>query len=148
MLHPLVIASLALLVLNDHVLKVRHPSLVTGKLSDVAGLMLFPIVVVSAIEIVARRPRGTFRRLVVPVAVATGMVFAAVQLTEVGAHFYTTAWGTMRAVQPWSKTSGVALLTQDAGDLLALPMLVVSAWVYRRPMPGDRDRARFTDDEA
>jgi hypothetical protein len=40
--HPLTLASIALLVLNDHLLKLAYPSLLTGKLSDFAGLFFFP----------------------------------------------------------------------------------------------------------
>ena len=36
MLHPVALAALAVLVLNDHVWKARYPGWVTGKLSDVA----------------------------------------------------------------------------------------------------------------
>ena len=44
LLHPLVLGAVALLLLNDHVFKARWPSWWTGKLSDVAGLVMFPLV--------------------------------------------------------------------------------------------------------
>ena len=40
---PIAIFAIALLVVNDHVLKLACPGLVTGKLSDFAGLMFFPL---------------------------------------------------------------------------------------------------------
>src|SRR5690242_17575868 len=40
MLHPLVLGAVAVLILNDHLLKARWPSWWTGKLSDVAGLAM------------------------------------------------------------------------------------------------------------
>jgi hypothetical protein len=40
--HPLTLASIALLLLNDHLLKLAYPSVLTGKLSDFAGLFFFP----------------------------------------------------------------------------------------------------------
>ncbi|MEM7035930.1 MAG: hypothetical protein AAF570_03050 [Bacteroidota bacterium] len=40
--HPLFIFSLALLLLNDFLLKSEFPGLLTGKLSDFAGLFAFP----------------------------------------------------------------------------------------------------------
>ena len=43
--HPLTLLSIAILLLNDHVLKVVSPSWLTGKLSDFAGLFFFPIIV-------------------------------------------------------------------------------------------------------
>ena len=39
---PVAVVSLVLLVLNDHVLKQAWPGVVTGKLSDVAGLVVAP----------------------------------------------------------------------------------------------------------
>ncbi|HWK88723.1 MAG TPA: hypothetical protein VNP72_01960, partial [Longimicrobium sp.] len=43
LLSPLLLASLALLVLNDHVLKAAYGSWLTGKLSDFAGLLAFAL---------------------------------------------------------------------------------------------------------
>ena len=51
LLHPLFLAALAVLWLNDHVLKERWPGLVTGKLSDVAG----PVVVAFVIATISGR---------------------------------------------------------------------------------------------
>lgn len=45
--HPLALACIALLLLNDHVFKVLYPSWLTGKLSDVAGLFFFPFIVAA-----------------------------------------------------------------------------------------------------
>ena len=38
------------MIVNDRVLKVRYPSEVTGKLSDFAGLVFFPLFLVAAAE--------------------------------------------------------------------------------------------------
>jgi len=54
LVRPIALAALALLILNDHVLKSAFPGPLTGKLSDVAGLMLFPIVLVAGWELGAR----------------------------------------------------------------------------------------------
>jgi hypothetical protein len=45
LLSPLFLASLALLFINDFFLKQAYPGWITGKLSDVAGLFLFPLFV-------------------------------------------------------------------------------------------------------
>src|SRR5690606_18791254 len=39
---PVTVASVIVLLLNDHVLKQAWPGFVTGKLSDVAGLVVAP----------------------------------------------------------------------------------------------------------
>jgi hypothetical protein len=41
--HPVFTGSVALLAVNDHVLKGRWPSLITGKLSDISGVVMIAI---------------------------------------------------------------------------------------------------------
>jgi hypothetical protein len=53
--HPLVIFSIALLLVNDHILKAVVPSDLTGKLSDFAGLFFFPFLLATLLEWLARR---------------------------------------------------------------------------------------------
>lgn len=43
--HPAIIASVVLLLVNDHLLKAYAPSWLTGKISDFAGLFFFPFLV-------------------------------------------------------------------------------------------------------
>ncbi len=53
--HPLLILSILVLLLNDHLLKAAAPSALTGKLSDFAGLFFFPFLVgVTLSEMLAR----------------------------------------------------------------------------------------------
>jgi len=47
--HPLSLAAIAALLINDHVLKPAWPSAVTGKLSDVAGLFFCPFLAACAL---------------------------------------------------------------------------------------------------
>ena len=55
--HPLAVGSLVLLALNDHVLKQAWPGWVTGKLSDLAGLVVAPLVLAVALAVTGvRRP--------------------------------------------------------------------------------------------
>jgi len=74
LIHPAVVGAVALLALNDHVLKPRWPNPVTGKLSDVAGLF---VVAVAAAVIAGSPPHP--RRTAAAVA-ATGAAFAALKL--------------------------------------------------------------------
>ena len=43
LLNPIFLACLLILALNDHFLKAHYPGWVTGKLSDFAGLLIFPL---------------------------------------------------------------------------------------------------------
>ena len=114
--HPGAVLSLVLLVLNDHVLKQAWPGWVTGKLSDVAGLVVAPLLL-AAVLATARVPRAAS---VAVVATASGFVFCK-----------TTAFGAMLTSQVWSLFGTPTMIRADVTDLLALPALH-AAWRIRR----------------
>ncbi len=117
-LHPVTLLAVLLLVVNDWILKERFgPSFVTGKLSDVAGLIFAPVVLSAAIGLVLRT-HLTRRRLYACI-VATGLGFAAVKLSA-------TAAGWMVAALSWWRPASVYL---DRTDLLCLPALLVALWI-------------------
>jgi hypothetical protein len=129
---PSVWLAIAVLLVNDHVLKAAHPSWLTGKLSDVAGLYFFPFLVLLAVgpllDRAGERPRAS--GLFAFIATALGFVLIKVQpmanaLAEqvLGAPF-----------------GGRAAIAMDPTDLLALAA-VAPAWLLWRnslatPRPG------------
>jgi hypothetical protein len=130
-MHPVALAAAALLVVNDWVLKPRlGPSLVTGKLSDLAGLVFAPVALSAAIGLVlalaqavgARIDPSLSRRRLVACTVATGAGFAAVKLDPAAAHLVATVIG-------WAgRPAAIAL---DRSDLACLPALAVAWWIGR-----------------
>jgi hypothetical protein len=94
MLRPLPIACLAMLLVNDDWLKSRYPGVITGKLSDVAGLALLTFVVAALADVTARIVdwRLTAAALVVIVAVPA-IGFALVKLSPAVANVYGDALG-------------------------------------------------------
>jgi hypothetical protein len=122
--HPVSIASIAVLVLNDHLLKETFGTWWTGKLSDFAGLVFFPALLAVAIAAVA--PRARHPRVVLASIVATGVGFTWVKATTVGA---TTA----SAV--WSEVAGPSVILRDVTDLVALPMLGLATFIAFRAKP-------------
>jgi len=137
LVRPAPLAAVALLVLNDHVFKrmVSAPTSLTGKLSDLAGLFFFPVLLVALVEAVravARRPLAhpppSGAGTATVAAVVTAVVFACFELMP----------SLAKAVRPWMVT------TPDPTDLLALPMVALSWWWLRRQAsptaPGDRNR--------
>lgn len=122
--HPLPMAAVWLLALNDHWLKGSGvlPGALTGKLSDVVGLFFFPLLLVAVVqgahEVVARRPLGPRRALIVAAAAATAGFFTLVKL-----------WGPVNEwVEGWW-----GVMVMDATDLWALPMVVAAVvWMWRR----------------
>ncbi len=117
--HPLWWAALLVLVVNDHLLKGAGvlPGWLTGKLSDVAGLIVAPVLFAALLG------AGRRARLVAMAAVAG--VFTAIKLSTAAAW---AACQLMAAVGvPWK-------IWCDPTDLLALPVLGL-AWLIgaRRP---------------
>lgn len=129
-LHPVSLLAIGVLVVNDWVLKPRlGPSFVTGKLSDVAGLAVAPVILTALIGLVLLAaaklgvrvdPRLTQRRLVLA-TVATGVVFAAIKLSARAASWFTDALGVIRP----------ATVHLDRTDLACLPMLAIAYWIGR-----------------
>jgi hypothetical protein len=118
LLHPAWLVCLALLVLNDHALKGSGllPGVVTGKLSDVVGLFVAPLLFALVLRV--RTDGG-----LVFAHVAVGVVFSAIQLSALAADAWTAA--TVLVGFPW-------VITRDPTDLLALPALAAS-WAVLRP---------------
>lgn len=150
------VLAVVVLAVNDHWLKGRFGAdpvagVVTGKLSDVAGLAFFPALLVSVVEVVRwalRRDRGGWacrrRELAAAVAV-TAAGFAAVQTVPVAAAGYEAALAVLRwapsgvaaAVggRPWPPLPEIAHV-MDASDLVCLPALGASVWAARRTADG------------
>ena len=137
---PAFISALAILLLNDHYLKATNPSWVTGKLSDLAGLVVAPIALVSTIEIlrsfVGRQPFERLRAMTATSLVVGGL-FALVQIVPLATRMYAAAAGAtshiaLNAVGR-SAGSGPAAVTADLTDLLTLPALAVPILLVLRP---------------
>lgn len=140
--HPVALAAVLLLVVNDHVLKQAWPGLVTGKLSDVAGMVFFPLFLVSLVDVVRPRLDVIARgRLLAAACIATALVFAATKTLPVANEAYRLAWAAMqwplralRAVLAGRGAPGLArvVLVRDPTDLVAVPFVLVAWWVARR----------------
>jgi len=117
--------AVLVMTVNDHVLKRSGgvPQAVTGKLSDVAGLFFFPLLLAAVLALLLRvaRLRASERSVGLASLLATGLVFAGLKLSP----------GFNLAVERlWAPNA------LDPTDLLALPMLGLSwAWMRRREPP-------------
>ncbi|MFE3449697.1 hypothetical protein ACFXJ8_12255 [Nonomuraea sp. NPDC059194] len=108
--HPVTVVAVIVLLVNDHVLKQTWPGFLTGKLSDVAGLVVAPPLLALLLR----------RRADLAAVLLTGAVFAVVKCTETGAEV---------ASQVWTLAAGPSRVLADPTDLLALPALALAWWV-------------------
>jgi hypothetical protein len=130
-LHPVTLAAVLVLVVNDWVLKPRlGPSAVTGKLSDLAGLVFAPVVLSAAVGVAlhlaawmgARVDPSLSRRRLMLCTLATGAVFAAVKLDPRAAALLA------RLLSHLGRHAEIML---DRTDLLCLPAVAVAVWIGR-----------------
>jgi hypothetical protein len=132
---PFIVAMLLLWALNDHVLKATFANDITGKLSDVAGLAVFPLIPLACYEIAA-----SLRGHAAPHAhavlwgglVSAGLVMVLINTSTVCADAYRVGLGA--AQWPfrilWSGMTGEGVaelsrvrLTMDPTDVWTLPAL-------------------------
>ncbi|MEV6813172.1 hypothetical protein [Micromonospora sp. NPDC051296] len=151
LIHPVTVAATALLILNDHVLKAAYPGWLTGKLSDVAGLVMAPPLVAlvlagccalpalrraarAAVEGGAERPRRHPSDPAGNPAVGPADLLAAIAIFLVGAGFTAvkaSPAGAEAASSAWSVVNGPSVILADVTDLLALPALGLAWWTWR-----------------
>jgi hypothetical protein len=132
LLHPLAVAAVAILLLNDHVMKQASPGWFTGKASDFAGLIFFPLLAISLYEVaftLLRKPIISRRNHLNIALLVTGFAFALVKLIPAIGGWYSVTWGWLSA--PLHGSTAPVALVQDPTDLLTLPALGIALWIGR-----------------
>lgn len=120
------VAALALLALNDHVLKGAGmlPGWLTGKLSDFTGLYFAPLLLAELWMLARPSPEpSTLVPRVVWTALGVGLLFTAIKTSPDFSEGYEVAL---------SLLGRRGHNTVDPTDLAALPMLAVAVWDARR----------------
>jgi hypothetical protein len=133
---PLAIAALAVLFVNDHDLKQRWPGWLTGKLSDLAGLVLLPIVLLTLLELV----RGAVSETPWPTracCLIAGTGFVLLECWPPASLLFRATLGTLQwPVRAWLAGHPVELRwvrhVADREDLVALPALLLPWWYGTR----------------
>jgi hypothetical protein len=121
--HPATWLCIALLFVNDHILKTVYPSWITGKLSDFAGLFFFPFIVAAGLCLTFSKFRLATTR-VGQIAFGFSAAWFILLKTVPLANSLTTELSSMLLGFPTQ-------LVMDPTDLIAL-LAMFPAWVMWR----------------
>jgi hypothetical protein len=132
LVRPLAVLALITLIVNDHILKPRWPGLLTGKLSDLAGLVFLPLLIIALYEVARAalgRPWQVSERGVVVIVVAVALGFAVTKLSTGVAATYGDLLGWLRwpLIGHWRQVA----ISRDPTDILCTPGAIV-AWIESR----------------
>lgn len=142
MLHPVLLIALLILIVNDHVLKAAYPGWLTGKLSDFTGLVVFPLMLLSVLDLVLGALRRRSSVVVAVVLIGSGAVFAVIQINPAAAEAYRHFMGVIQ--YPLRRVFGEPSFSPvrhvaDPWDLIALPALGAVWLVFQRGTRALRD---------
>ena len=133
--HPLTIAAVLTMLVNDQLFKALWPGWWTGKLSDVAWAVFAPFIIAVLVAVLVPRRFKHQERMVLWIAVAVaGGLYG---LFNSWAPFHESVVGILHRLVGWEAT-----LTPDATDSLALLAFPVSWWIWWRPMDASSFRSR------
>lgn len=128
-----VLVALATMAVNDHLLKDVAPGVLTGKLSDVAGLVLLPVLLQAWVEVLlaaGRRFREPSDALLAACCGVSAAGFALVNVWPVAERAWQVAWGWLQL--PARSLAAGRLVdvapvvhTADVTDLLTLPVVLL-----------------------
>ena len=128
--HPATVTCVLILLLNDQLLRVLWPSWATGKLGDVVWLVFAPLVIALPVAVVVpqlapARSRQAHSRAIISIALAlVGIVFAVIKALPAATAAFSHSF---RAVFGW-----IPRIVCDPTDLLALPALALTYWIWLR----------------
>ncbi len=131
--HPAVLAALGLLLLNDHLLRRWWPSWWTGKVGDLAWLLIAPFALAAVLAWLLPLREPARERWTFPLAL--GLVGVGFTVLKVSPALMDLAMRISSAALHTPLT-----LRADPTDLLALPALVLAAWLWRQAQLSPRPR--------
>ena len=125
LLHPLSLASILLLLINDHILRIYWPSWATGKLGDFAWLFFFPLAMTVLFAFIIPSRMGRLKDLPALAAFCLGGGVFILGKTMPGFH-------RLLVDAPAALLGAPLSLLLDPSDLIALPAMLLSWQLYRR----------------
>lgn len=116
------------MILNDHLLKTSFGNILTGKISDVCGLFVFPLFLCTLYEVLLRRPLS--RTVFYSNLIITNLIFIGLNTSEAFVQIYLLI----------TDSIGIpSMVTMDWTDLLILPinfliLIYIDPWLRARPL--------------
>ena len=125
--HPATWLSIALLLVNDHILKVVCPSWITGKLSDFAGLFFFPFILAAGLSFLLSKYNVPSVKVGQIAFGFVGIWFILLK-TIPSMNILTTDLSSLLLGSPTK-------FVMDPTDLIALLAMVPAWMIWRQPSP-------------
>ncbi len=136
-------ALLVVWIMNDHLFKELFSNQLTGKLSDVASLSVFPLLPYCGYEVLCAwrgKPTPNRRGVLWLSLIATGAVMVGINLSPTCAYVYEV--GLAAAQWPFHCLKAMVMgypvpdvgrveLTMDPTDIWTLPSLLIPWWVVQ-----------------
>lgn len=133
--HPATLLSIALLLINDHVLKAIGPAWLTGKLSDFAGLFFFPFIIAAGLSLFSYKFKVK-RQQIGQVAFVIAILWFALLKTIQPINSFTTQFASLLVGFPTK-------FILDPTDIVAL-IAMLPAWIiWMQPGPIRSTRLGF-----
>lgn len=127
LVRPVPIVAGVVLTFNDHVLKAQIGDTITGKMSDAAGLVFVPLLLLALVELGRAACRVawpiTYRDVTCVVLIVGGALVSA-KLSVPVAHVLGDVGGVLR--YPFRGRFNAVTITHDPSDLLTIPALAVA----------------------
>jgi hypothetical protein len=133
-LHPVPLAALLVLLVNDWLIKpsALAPGWLSGKLSDVAGLLAAPLVATAAVDC-ALWLLARLSPLAVDFSLRRGRLYGAAALVAAGFAAVKTSAPAALALERAADWIGFDWsVVSDPSDLVALPAVALAVWLGRR----------------
>ncbi|HET7375196.1 MAG TPA: hypothetical protein VFK30_00720, partial [Anaerolineae bacterium] len=122
--HPLSIAAIAVVLLNDHLLRHVWPSWFTGKIGDFAWLIFAPFLLAALAGWLPIRSSNRDNLIGQGSIVAVGLIFG---LAKTVPEFHSLTIKILETLTGWPN-----VLRIDPTDLLTLPALFIAVWIWRQ----------------
>ena len=147
LLSPIYILSLAIMIVNDHYWKGIGPAWLTGKLSDVAILIMGPLTIQAFFELLLSHFRdnwGPSRSFLIFLSLTMSIIMITINLWDTPATLYRWGMGTLQwpffTLQSlWQKGTIIEIrpvqLFMDPSDCWTAPCSLVAMYVgwHRHP---------------